>query len=221
VNGGNQAFANLNNQIQNISKIQAQMASAKTPKDAANFHQQLMNAVMQFHHAVAQAHQQAQQQAIQAELQILQQLKQQAQQLQNSIKVVTDKKKVEFHCGDEIVVRNQTLPLEYDDKGKPKKYSLEDVKKLKGPNPNMPGFEAKLEDLQPGTVVKVILAYSPKAGKAPPAAPAKKVAEKKDGADGIVENKELLHRTVVKMILIVSAEEAMETGSMADKKGKK
>jgi len=53
-------------------------------------------------------------------------------------------------------------PFEYDDKGNVKKYTKEELDKLKGKDKNLVGYEAKAEDLQAGQIVRVYLA-KPKA----------------------------------------------------------
>jgi len=252
-NHNHPALNNLSKDIQNIARLQAQVQQARTPQEAAKSQQQLQQAMVQFERQAAQAQQQMAQAQQHAEMQVLKQLQQQVQGGGN-VKVVTDKKTVEFHCGDDIPVRTLTLPLEYDEKGQPKKHSPEEVKKLKGTNPNLPGYEAKLEDLKPGTIVKVTLglAAKPAPAKKEPAkndadkkeadnkeadkkAAEKKDADKKDAdkkaadkkdadkkdAGGIVENKNLVNRTVVKMIVIINSDNAVEPGSKADKKPKK
>lgn len=50
-------------------------------------------------------------------------------------------------------------PIEpFDDKGNIKVYTPEDLKKLKGSNPNLPGYEAKPENIIPGHLVTITLA---------------------------------------------------------------
>lgn len=50
-------------------------------------------------------------------------------------------------------------PIEaFDDKGNIKVYTPQDLKKLKGSNPNLPGYEAKPENIIPGHLVTIILA---------------------------------------------------------------
>ncbi|MCY2941788.1 MAG: hypothetical protein NTV50_08985 [Planctomycetota bacterium] len=50
-------------------------------------------------------------------------------------------------------------PVEaFDDKGNIKVYTPEDLKKLKGSSPNLPGYEAKSENIIPGHLVIISLA---------------------------------------------------------------
>src|SRR5262249_29763068 len=48
-------------------------------------------------------------------------------------------------------------PVQYDDKGEIKKLSLLDLQEMRGLDPNVPGFQAKVSDLQPNQVVRVTL----------------------------------------------------------------
>lgn len=57
---------------------------------------------------------------------------------------------------DDAIVRRQTLPPAFDEKGRPRKYSREEVKLLKG-NPKLPGYKADLSDLKVDQVIQVSL----------------------------------------------------------------
>ena len=142
--------------MQRVNQLQNQVQQATNPKAYQQAMQQLQNAMNQAEQALTNALQAAQNPA------------------NSPYKVVTDKKVVEFHTGEQMAVRTLLLPLEYDDKGQPKKYSPEDVKKLKGPDPKMPGYEAKLEDLKTGTNVLITL------GPTEASSTGKKDPEKKD-----------------------------------------
>ncbi len=48
------------------------------------------------------------------------------------------------------------LPNAFDDKGQLRKYTTEELKALKGKNTKLPGYEAKLEDLKAGMLVKLV-----------------------------------------------------------------
>jgi hypothetical protein len=79
-------------------------------------------------------------------------------------KVESSGKSYEFAVRDEVIVRRMTLPFLYDDKGNVKQYTEKEVAKLKGTNPKLPGYQAKLEDLEPGHMVKLYI-QAPKEGK--------------------------------------------------------
>ena len=64
----------------------------------------------------------------------------------------------------EVPIRENTKfrfkePVEaFDEKGNIKVYTSQDLKKLKGSNPNLPGYEAKPENIVPGHLVTITLA---------------------------------------------------------------
>jgi hypothetical protein len=61
---------------------------------------------------------------------------------------------------DDLVVRRlHPLPM-FDDKGKPKKPTVEELRKLKGPDPKLKGYQAERADLKPGQIVVVTLAQT-------------------------------------------------------------
>ena len=83
----------------------------------------------------------------------------QAKQIQmlKSMKVVTEWVEIEIPIKETTKIRTKTPLQVYDDKGYIKKYSPEELKTLKGSNPNLPGYEVKLDELTPGAVVEVTL----------------------------------------------------------------
>ena len=87
----------------------------------------------------------------------------QAKQIQmlKSMKVVTEWVEVEIPIKETTKIRTKTPLQVYDDKGNIKKYSPEELKTLKGNNPNLPGYEVKIDELTPGAVVEVTLNKSP------------------------------------------------------------
>jgi hypothetical protein len=103
----------------------------------------------------------------------------------------------EFHAADKMVVRFLQPPVIYDDKGERKKLTQLDLQEMRGFDPSVPGYEAKLSDLQPGQVVRVTLRPAP-----PPAAGASRSAASDDKAKAKPAAK-----MVVTMALIVIAED--------------
>ncbi len=87
----------------------------------------------------------------------------QAKQIQmlKSMKVATEWVEVEIPIKETTKIRTKTPLQVYDDKGNIKKYSPEELKTLKGSNPNLPGYEVKIDELTPGAVVEVTLNKSP------------------------------------------------------------
>jgi hypothetical protein len=58
---------------------------------------------------------------------------------------------------DELQVRVLKLPPVYNDKGRPRRYTVKELRELKGSG-NAPGYRADLDDLREGQVVRVTLA---------------------------------------------------------------
>jgi hypothetical protein len=61
---------------------------------------------------------------------------------------------------DDLQVRTLETPTRTDSLGNPQKYSPEELKKLKGPDPDLPGYPASYSDLLVGQIVKVYLKKS-------------------------------------------------------------
>jgi hypothetical protein len=76
---------------------------------------------------------------------------------QNLFRIKEVKKDVEVLPADDLKVRTLNPPLQYDDKGYPKKYTKEELKELKGDS-KLPGYNADLDSVQQGQVVVAYLA---------------------------------------------------------------
>ena len=75
---------------------------------------------------------------------------------------------LELPVHDDVQVRLAQPPAQFDDKGKPKKYTKKELDELRGSDKKLPGYTASLEDLKPGQMVKVMLvrkAGTPKVSK--------------------------------------------------------
>lgn len=75
-----------------------------------------------------------------------------------------DTQKVEIRLVDDFKVRLAQPPVDYDEKGNPKRYTAKELRELKGPG-NLPGYPGEFESLRTDQVVRVYLARA-KAGKA-------------------------------------------------------
>jgi hypothetical protein len=95
--------------------------------------------------------------ARQLEQQAIQLQKQQADYLKNAFKMVTEHKDYEFKSTDKVIIRLQDLPMEFDEKGFPKKYNADELKQLKGPDPKQPGYAADFDKLKAGQTVRLSL----------------------------------------------------------------
>jgi hypothetical protein len=76
---------------------------------------------------------------------------------QNLVTFKDDVKRIECVASDDIKVRTLLLPVEYDDKGKPKKLTEKEKRALKGSDLKSPGYEADFESLKPEQTVEVHL----------------------------------------------------------------
>jgi hypothetical protein len=100
-----------------------------------------------------------------------QRFQQQAAQMgvQAKYKTVAHAKEFDFDVSAEVKVARSKPPMEYDDKGNIKEYTKEELKKMR--DPDMPGYTARIDDLQAGQTVKLYLG-KPKAKKS--SSPSKK-----------------------------------------------
>jgi hypothetical protein len=107
---------------------------------------------------------------------------------------------VDLQPTDDMKVRTLVLPPDFDEKGRPKKYTAKELKELKGPDPKLPGYASDFDSLKPDQIVKVFLARKKPAKTAPkPPGPRKKGKEDNpDAADVRMEN-----RPEVTMVLIL------------------
>jgi hypothetical protein len=69
----------------------------------------------------------------------------------------THQQNLGIQVDEEVVVRRLTPLPQFDDKGKPKKPTTEELKALKGPDPKLPGYAAEFSDLKPGQTVLLTL----------------------------------------------------------------
>jgi hypothetical protein len=73
-------------------------------------------------------------------------------------RLVTVRNDFSFQAGDEVKVRLGKPPIKYDDKGHIVKHTPEELKELKGADPNLPGYTGTQDNLKNGQVVVVYLA---------------------------------------------------------------
>jgi hypothetical protein len=66
-------------------------------------------------------------------------------------------KNTDFTVADDVKVRMANPPTKFDEKGKPVKYSQEELKELKGPDPKLTGYKAEFSDLRANQTVTVML----------------------------------------------------------------
>jgi hypothetical protein len=114
-----------------IARLEHDVATAKKPQEQANKLKQLENAMGLLEKHMEKAAQ--------------------------DIKTVTEHKTVDFQIARDAKLRIMVLPARFDDEGKIKTYTDEEKKALKGDNPSLPGYEAKLSDLKANDVVRIRL----------------------------------------------------------------
>jgi hypothetical protein len=113
----------------------------------------------------------------------------QAQATLYSVQTMT--KDVELQTTDEVKVRHGRPPEQFDDKGKPKRYTPKELKELRGPDPKLPGYNAEFSDLHEGQYVTVSLVKKKDApaAKLPPRGRIKDPKDAKDiDADLLLQN---------------------------------
>jgi hypothetical protein len=69
--------------------------------------------------------------------------------------------KIELDAPDNMKVRTLVLPVEFDDKGKPRKLTDKEKRELKGPDPTLPGYTGDFDSLKADQKVEVHLAKMP------------------------------------------------------------
>lgn len=84
---------------------------------------------------------------------------------------------IPVQVADDAKIRNYNPPLEFDDKGRPKRFTSKELKALRGPDPKVPGYPSDFDNLHNGQVVQLSLF------KKKDAAPAKPAVKKKKGDD--------------------------------------
>ncbi len=88
-------------------------------------------------------------------------------------------KEVEWTAADEFKVRAASPPPQFDDKGRPKRYTKKELQELRG-NDKLPGFPAEFSDIHAGQIVQVTLLQN-KNGSRP-------VKRGKDEVDTVADN---------------------------------
>jgi len=70
---------------------------------------------------------------------------------------------IEFQASEKVKVRTMVLPSDFDEKGEIKKYTADELKKLKGDHPNLAGYDVTPDQITPGSTVEVTLTFAKKA----------------------------------------------------------
>ena len=110
-------------------------------------------------------------------------------------------KDVELWPADDMKVRTLVLPQDFDEKGRPRRYTSKELRELKGPDPKLPGYTADFDSLKPDQIVKIYLARKNEAVKPPVR---EKPRRKKDKDDDDREPRTTEDRPEIAMIVIVT-----------------
>ena len=95
-------------------------------------------------------------------------------------KASVTKQEIDFQASPKVKVRTLVLPEQFDDKGRPKKYTAKELAEFKGKDRGLVGYESSLDKLEPGMEVRITLRPAPaKAAK----------SKDKDGDDAVAEKK--------------------------------
>jgi hypothetical protein len=77
-------------------------------------------------------------------------------------------RQVEMLANDNMKVRMISPPVDFDLKGKPRKYTPKELRDMKGPDTKLPGYMADFDDIKPGQIVRVYLPNKTKPVPKPP-----------------------------------------------------
>lgn len=192
---------NMAREVQQMHRLQQQMARNMHQHHAIHNMMQMQQAYMQMQmnqqRLAAQETQlmaRIEQQEVRAELQLL---RRQIQAIRNMYQVVQVSRNFDFQAAESVKVRLKDPPERFDDKGKAKKYSRQELSDLKGKDKNLPGYESTVDSLKPGQTVLVVL----RAYKKPATTAVKKTAKNPDK----IEDREttIQHKMQVRTIVIL------------------
>src|SRR3954447_5449820 len=103
-------------------------------------------------------------------------------------KIEMQAKDVEVQAIHDVVVRMSYPKPDFDDKGRPKKYTKAELKELKGDS-KLPGYKAEFGDVQTEQIVQITIVRKKGASTAKPkVAPRKGKGKDKDDIDALAED---------------------------------
>jgi hypothetical protein len=153
----NQANQNLRNEYNRIVQLQAQaMRPPGRGHNPMHAMQQLQGAVVKFQNDMARTQ-------------------------ANMFQVVNATQRVDFQVAENVKVRMNDLPENFDEKGNIKRYTKEETAQFKGKDKNLPGYESSLDALKPGQIVKLALVVhkKPKSSSTSSSSPGKEITTEK------------------------------------------
>jgi hypothetical protein len=193
---------NVYQQIQDLARQQAQLATIRNPLQRQQRMQRIAQQIQQLQQKLAGG------------------AKPNAQN--SPYKIVTDSKDFELEMADDLYVRRLNPPFAYDDKGFPVEYSKEKLLEMKGKDKNKPGYEAKVEDLASGQIIGVGLKPAKKSSAGDPKEKPKDAKDKdaKDpkgaGEGPVIEN--LPRPTVTGIMILQDAKDPLVKTDQPKKK---
>jgi hypothetical protein len=113
-------------------------------------------------------------------------------------------KDVALELAEDVKVRSAQPLEQFDDKGNIKRYTVKELRELKGGS-KLPGFQAAVSDLQPGqsTIVRVVRRQLPKGAGAPVKKAEKPAAGDSQSAPATIRLITPDHRIFVTVVMIV------------------
>jgi len=156
----------LNHQLQNIYRQQAQVMATKNPIQRQIKMQQLMATIQSAQY----------QQLVQAAVAS-------ANPNNQPFMLAHQYKDYDLDLSETAAVRKMTLEKEYDGKGNLKTYTSAEKAELKGTDSSKPGYKAKVDDLQVGQYVKIYLKMPKKTKSGPESNKSEDKAADKEKAD--------------------------------------
>jgi hypothetical protein len=188
-----------------LASLQVQYQQALATKNPATREQRLARVMVRM--------QQIQAQMTMQQMKLEQQMIAQAnrtfgQLARNAPTVATGYKEFDMEALDKVVIRRLQPPAEYDDKGKLKTYSKDELARLRGKDKSLPGYEASFLDLHNGQLVKIYFSRAKAAKKDKADDKNAKDPDDKDAPPAVKDNKAAITTAPVglppvRMILIL------------------
>lgn len=88
--------------------------------------------------------------------------------------VQTIQREVELQAADDLKIRVLQPPPDFDEKGRPKRYTKKELDELRGPDKKLPGYQADFDSLKPEQIVRVTVVRKKGVPQAPAPRPRKK-----------------------------------------------
>ena len=201
LNSADRQNQQLINQLNRLAQLQNQAMNARSPKQYNGIMRQINNLANQIQRTASKTQ-------------------------QVPYRAVKKAVNINIEMSPDVKIRTKFLPFAYDDMGDPKKYTKEELKELKGPNPKEVGYKAELDALKVGQDIQVRLVkvkekapVSPGDEKETSADKKDKPVDKKDAADKEPKAKPKTRLLATKVLILKESDQPASTGK--SKRGKK